>query len=82
MKNRNKLKMPYKSVKPGEQIQVDLTNAVLRVCECGCSYFIPAVQVYTVSAIISPIGKELTAQQTVLICKECSKPLKIGGNNG
>jgi len=82
MGNLHKLKrnldVPYKPLKPGEQIEVDLKNATLRVCECGCPYFIPAVQVYTVSAIVSPIGKELTAQQPVLICLKCNKPLVIG----
>jgi hypothetical protein len=68
----------YRPIRNGEQIQVDLTNATPKVCECGCPYFIPAVQVYTVSAIVSPIGKELTAQQPVLVCMQCHKPLVIG----
>jgi len=81
MGNISKLKhnLAYKPAQPGEQIQVDLTNATPRVCECGCPYFIPAVQVYTVSAaIVSPIGKELTAQHPVLVCMKCHKPLVIG----
>jgi hypothetical protein len=63
-------------VQPGQQITVDLTNATPKVCECGCKYFIPVVQVFTVSALVSPIGKELTAQQPVLICLECKAVLK------
>jgi hypothetical protein len=63
-------------VQPGQQITVDLTNATPRLCECGCKYFTQAVAVYTVSALVSPIGKELTAQQPVLICLECKEVLK------
>ena len=57
------------------QIEVDLKNATQRVCECGCKYFDAAVMVYTVSALANPTGQELTAQQPVLICLDCRKPL-------
>ncbi len=63
----------FKQMKPGQPIQVDLKNAVPKVCGCGCKYFIPAVQLYTVSALMSPTGQELTAQQPVLVCKDCGK---------
>jgi len=59
-----------------QQIQVDLTNATPRLCECGCKYFVPVMTVFTVSALVSPIGKELTAQQPVLICLECKAVMK------
>ncbi|MEN6507509.1 MAG: hypothetical protein ABFD63_01760 [Smithella sp.] len=65
-----------KTLAPGQQIQVDLKNATPRVCECGCKYFIPVIAVYTVSALVSPTGQELTAQQPVLICKNCGELLK------
>jgi len=58
-----------------QQIQVDLKDAVPKVCECGSGYFIPAVKVYTLSALLSPTGQELTAQQPVLVCMECKKAL-------
>lgn len=73
---------------PGEQIQVDLKNAVPKTCNneisytsefgpytktCGCDIFIPAVKLFTVSALVSPTGQELLAQQPVLVCKECGK---------
>ena len=63
-------------LQPGEQIQVDLRNAKQRLCECGCKYFVPAVTVHTISAVVSPTGQELTAQQGVLVCLECRKVLK------
>jgi hypothetical protein len=63
-------------LRPGQQIQVDLKNAMPRQCECGCKYFIPVVQVFTVSALLSPTGQELTAQQPVLVCMECKALLK------
>lgn len=64
-------------VRPGEQIQVDVTNTPPRVCECGCKYFTPVVMVFTVSAFApgNTTGQELTAQQPVLVCLECKKPL-------
>lgn len=65
-----------RALKPGEQIQVqiDLKDATPRECECGCKYFIPVVQVFIVSALVSPTGQELIAQQPVLVCMECKKP--------
>lgn len=65
-----------KTLAPGQQIQVDLKNATPRVCDCGCKYFMPVIAVYTVSALVSPTGQELTAQQPVLICKDCGEVLK------
>ena len=59
-----------------QQIQVDLKNATQVECECGCKFFIPVVTVYTVSALVNPTGQDLTAQQPVLICKDCEKQLK------
>jgi len=74
---RKGLGLAPRILKPGEQIQVDLTNAMPKICECGCKYFIPVVTVFTVSAILSPIGKELTAQVPVLVCMACKKPLDL-----
>ena len=65
----------FKQMRPGEQIQVDLKNATPKACECGCKYFIPVVMLYTVSALVSPTGQEMMAQQPVLVCLECKKPL-------
>ena len=67
--------MNARQVRPGQQIQIDLKNAVPRVCECGSELFTPAVKCYTVSALVSPTGQELTAQQPVLVCLECKKAL-------
>jgi hypothetical protein len=71
--------LPPRGMNHGEPIQVniDLKDATPKVCECGCSLFTPAVQLYTVSALLSPIGKELTAQQPVLVCMECRKPIEL-----
>jgi hypothetical protein len=63
-------------VQKQQTIQVDLTNATQKLCGCGCKYFVPVVAVYTVSALVSPIGKELTAQQPVLVCRDCGEMLK------
>ncbi len=66
----------FKQLKPGQQIQVDLKNAVPKPCGCGCMHFIPVVAVYTLSALLSPTGQELTAQQPVLVCKNCGEVLR------
>jgi len=42
---------------------------------CGCEYFMPAVRVSKISALISPTGQELTTQMPVLVCLECHKAL-------
>ena len=65
----------FNALKPGQQVQVDLKNATQKVCECGCKYFEAVFMLYTVSALVSPTGQELTAQQPVLICKDCRKPV-------
>ncbi len=74
---RMDLGMMPKGPKPGEPIQVnvDLSKATQKLCLCGCALFIPVVQVFTVSALLSPVGKELTVQQPVLICKNCGVEL-------
>ena len=66
----------FKQLRPGEQIQVDLKNATPKVCECGCKYFIPVVMLYTVSALVSPTGQEMMAQQPVLVCQRCGEAVK------
>ena len=76
-RDRMKLGLAPKILKPGEQIPVDLKNATPRVCECGCKYFISVFQVFTVSALMSPIGRELTAQQPTLVCQKCQKLLEL-----
>jgi len=66
--------LPMKEMRPGQQIQVDLKNATPEICECGCKYFMPVMTLHRVSALVSPIGKELVAQQPALICLACKKP--------
>jgi len=63
---------------PSRQIPITpemMQHAQTRQCECGCKYFVSAVSVFTISAIVSPIGQELTGTQPVLLCAECMKPL-------
>ena len=75
------LGVQMKSIRPGETFQVDVTNATPLLCECGCRHFTPAVVVYTVSALMSPTGKELDAQRAVLLCVNCRKELTKGGGD-
>ena len=76
-KRRELAGLGMKQIQPGQQIQVDLKNAIPKLCaECGGCYFIPVVTCYTISALVSPTGQELRADQPVLICMECKKVLK------
>jgi len=71
--------MKMKQLAPGQQIQLtpkQMESAVSKVCECGCEYFMPAVKVSTISALISPTGQMLTTQQPVLVCMKCHKLLE------
>jgi len=79
-RRREKLGLGPQTMKPPQQIQVGpevMKHAVQRECKCGCKFFIPAIQVSTISALISPIGQELTSQQPVLICLKCQEPLHL-----
>jgi len=71
--------MKMKTLQPGQQIQLtpkQMESAITKACECGCEYFIPAVKVSTISALISPTGQMLTTQQPCLVCLECKRLLK------
>ena len=70
---------PLGQVMPGQQqqVQFDLKNAKQKVCECGCKYFQQVIEVYVLSAILSPTGKELPGNRLVLVCSECKKPLNL-----
>jgi DNA-directed RNA polymerase subunit RPC12/RpoP len=72
-------------VRPGSQVVVDLKNAKQISCECGSKYFLNAVAVYEISALISPTGIAGMAQKPVLVCLECKKELLLvvtGVENG
>lgn len=64
-----------------QQIQVDISKSPPLACACGCTYFVPAVTVHMISALISPTGQELMAQVPVLICLECKSLLPPGAQN-
>jgi hypothetical protein len=63
----------FQQLKPGQQFQIDLKNATPKVCECGSEFFTPAVKLFTVSALVSPTGIDMVAQQPVLVCMGCKK---------
>ena len=64
-----------KAIQPGDTIPIDLKNATPKECPCGSKYFISAFLAFTVSALASPVGKEMVVQTPVLVCLECKKPL-------
>jgi len=76
---RKQMGLGPRTLQPGQPIQVNLKNAIPKVCECGCKYFTPVIAVFIISALVSPTGQELTVQQPVLICKECKKEVKLAG---
>ena len=61
-----------------QQVQVNLKDARQEVCECGSKTFIHQVTLHTVSALMSPTGKELTAQVPALVCIACGEPFIPG----
>ena len=60
-----------------KQVQMDLRNATPMACHCGSSLFQQAVLVFKVSALVSPTGQELVANQPVLVCLNCKTPLGV-----
>ena len=61
---------------PIQEGQIDMRNAVRKVCECGFELFEPVCELYSVSALLSPSGQELTVQKPVWVCIECKQVLK------
>jgi hypothetical protein len=59
-----------------QQFQINLKNAVPRLCECGGKYFQQVFMAYTIPPLMSPTGQELTVQQPALMCIECGAALK------
>jgi len=71
VKNQNP---QYRELPPNTPIQVDLKNATQKSCPCGCPFFMQAAKVFVVSALVSPTGQEMIANQQLLICVECHTP--------
>jgi hypothetical protein len=38
-------------------LKIPLSSLNKRKCECGCENFVPAINIYEISAIVSPNGK-------------------------
>ena len=62
--------------RPGQQVQVDLKDATPKKCQCGCPFFQQVFGVMTVSALVSPIGREMIATRPIFICLDCRMPLE------
>ncbi len=70
--------LKMKPLQPGQQMPITpemMRNAKQRECACGCKYFVPAVMVQSISALVSPTGQELVVQHPVLVCLECRTAL-------
>jgi hypothetical protein len=81
--NRVKNFMLQHGIQPGppKQIQFDLTQATQRSCVCGGKYFIHAMTVHVISALLSPTGQELSVQVPALVCMECKAQLPMANEN-
>jgi len=51
--------------------QVDFTKATDLVCKCGNDIFMPVMKFKTLSALVSPTGKEALIPIEVYICSAC-----------
>jgi len=76
MGEATKFPQSFKPSHPQQQIQIDMKNAIPKLCICGCDTFLPATKLFSVSALVSPTGQELTVQQEVLVCKLCGEAVK------
>jgi hypothetical protein len=70
---RAELGIVPQSIKQGQQVQVDLSNAEEQQCECGCKYFEIVHILYHVSALVSPIGRDMIASKQAFLCSNCKK---------
>ena len=69
-------------LRPGDPFPIDMKNATPKVCGCGSKLFIQAFQAFTISALASPTGREMVAQQAVLVCMDCKTQLETKGGVG
>ena len=81
MNDQKKNPMPQMMpVQAGMPVQFDVSKATQNLCSCGNGYFNKVYKLMTISAIMSPVGKELSVQVPVFICTECKRPLEIKPN--
>jgi DNA-directed RNA polymerase subunit RPC12/RpoP len=80
VKRRVDLGMMPESIRPGQQIQVniDLEKSPPRACHnCGSIYFNGVVTVHIVSPLMSPTGQQLIAHIQTYICAKCQTPFMV-----
>jgi hypothetical protein len=56
------------------QIEVDLTHAKQIQCKCGGKIFLQGINLFSISAIVSPTGQDLIANKPLLYCARCFEP--------
>ena len=69
--NPNVLKFKNQ-VKPG-QVQIDVSQAVKTICQCGNEFFDKCCRMGTISALSpgNPIGKDIPVEYPVYLCRQC-----------
>lgn len=60
--------------RPPAQMHVDISLATTVACSCGGTIFQPAMELKSLSALISPTGQQLNFSKPVIICIQCRKP--------
>ena len=66
----------------GPGMHIDMDNAVDMKCEkCGCNTFKGTNLIKTISAIVSPSGKEMIIPIPVFACEKCGHVNKEFLNN-
>ncbi len=61
-----------------QQLNVNLKDGKREVCPCGCKTFTHTFAIFTISALMSPTGKELNAQVPTIVCIACGEPFVPG----
>ena len=56
-----------------QQIQVNLNDATKQECECGADRFKLEFEIYVISALMSPTGKEMPVEVPKMMCTGCGE---------
>ena len=74
MELRNQGMLPPLPQGQPRQIEVDLTHAKQIQCKCGGKVFLQGINLFSISAIVSPTGQDLIANKPVRCCARCFEP--------
>ncbi len=59
-------------------LRVPLSSLKKRSCKCGSENFVPAINIYEISAILSPNGKDgVVFSDPHFLCLSCGEPADL-----